>query len=219
MSAYRAAPHAEWVHMYRLGLSASVIAKLVGAAESTVRYHLQLAAAAEPGLRDAHASSTRSNPPTRVTAHGLANLADVVALYGSEGRLPSTRSADRRERSLAVWLVRRRRQDYDADRLATEYREGLSAVPGWENRTRETRDEEQWLTRLATLISYMQSGRDWPRHKSPDDGEERLLGVWIQYQRTKTAAGQLAPQKVQELDTLLPGWRDGRRGSGNSKST
>jgi hypothetical protein len=43
----RTAPHPEWVQMYRQGLTTTQIAATTGAAQSTVRYHLAIAAAAD----------------------------------------------------------------------------------------------------------------------------------------------------------------------------
>jgi hypothetical protein len=44
MEARRAAPHPEWVQMYRQGIPAPKIAAAAGVAKSTVRYHLHIAA-------------------------------------------------------------------------------------------------------------------------------------------------------------------------------
>jgi hypothetical protein len=204
---HRRAPDLEWVEMYRRGMTTTSIAKIMGAGASTVRYHLRLAVQTDPTLRDQHTSAARN--PARVTVDGLANMADLVALHEYEGRLPSTKSKHARERALAVWLLRRR-QDFDAGKLAPEYREGLETVPEWEQRTRKTKDAAQWEARLHGLVSYWAEGNDWPRHKGPDSEEERLLGVWLQYQRTKLAAGQLSSDKEARLDEALPGWRQGR---------
>lgn len=205
--ANRRAPDPEWVEMYRRGMSTTNIAKFVGAGASTVRYHLRLAAESEPALRDHHRAAAAT--PIRVTKDGLANLAGLVELHEREGRLPSTKSADPRERALAAWLLRRR-QDFDAGTLASEYRDGLRAVSGWEQRTRKTKDEAQWEARLRGLIEYWAAGNDWPRHKGPDTEEERILGAWLQYQRTKLAAGQIDAIKAERLDEAMPGWRQGR---------
>jgi hypothetical protein len=211
----RRAPDPEWAEMYRRGMTTTSIAKIAGAGASTVRYHLRLAVETDPTLRDQHTSA--ASKPARVTVDGLANMADLVALHEREGRLPSTKSKDPRERALAVWLLRRR-QDFDAGKLAPQYREGLEAVPGWEQRTRRTKDDAQWEARLHGLVSYWAEGNDWPRHKGPDNEEERILGVWLQYQRTKLAAGQLDPLKTAMLDEAMPGWREGRTKGRKSRS-
>jgi hypothetical protein len=204
---HRRAPDPEWVEMYRRGMTTTSIAKIAGVGASTVRYHLRLAVETDPALRDQHTAAAIK--PARVTVDGLANMADLVALHEREGRLPSTKSTDPRERALAVWLLRRR-HDFDAGKLAPEYREGLRAVPGWEQRTRKAKDDAQWEARLQALLRYWAAGNDWPRHKNPDTEEERLLGVWLQYQRTKRSAGQLERDKEACLDETMLGWREGR---------
>jgi hypothetical protein len=63
-------------HVYRRGITAARIAVLVNGPASTVRYHLQAAKSADPGLPAEHqpalATSTRRTPKA-----GLRNLADV----------------------------------------------------------------------------------------------------------------------------------------------
>lgn len=71
----RSAPDPEWVQMYRSGIPAPKIAAVVGAAETTVRYHLAIASRQDPGLRAEHRSAL-SKPP-RVTAPGQRNLDEL----------------------------------------------------------------------------------------------------------------------------------------------
>ena len=105
-----------------------------------VRYHLAIAAAAEPSIRDDHSNATRPAPTTRITPAGLQNLHDTIALYRAEDRFPSSKSSSARERALATWLLRRR-QDQDRGTLSPTYSDGLQEIPGWEQRTRASRDE------------------------------------------------------------------------------
>ncbi|MDR6413472.1 helicase associated domain-containing protein [Pseudarthrobacter sulfonivorans] len=205
----RTAPHPEWVQMYRQGLTTTQIAATTDAAQNTVRYHLAIAAAAEPSLRDDHRNAARPTKTTRITPAGLQNLQDTIALYKAEGRLPSSKSASARERSLATWLVNRR-QDHDRGTLVPIYRDGLHQIPGWEQRTRKDDDQKRWNERLRELTDYMVAGNDWPRHKKTDTEEERVLGMWLHIQRIKYRRNELDQDKETQLNTLLPGWRDGR---------
>jgi hypothetical protein len=205
----RKAPYPEWVLMYRQGLTTTKIAATAGAAQSTVRYHLAIAAAAEPSIRDDHRNAARPIPVTRVTAQGLQNLRDTLALYKAEGRLPSSKSLSARERALATWLLRRR-QDHDRGTLAPTYSDGLQKIPGWEQRTRKDDDQRRWNERLREFTDYMAAGNDWPRHKKTDTEEERVLGMWLHIQRMKYRSNELDQDKDAQLTTLLPGWRDGR---------
>jgi hypothetical protein len=174
--------------MYRRGMSTTSIAKLAGAGASTVRYQLRLVAESEPGLRDHHRAAAAK--PARVTKDGLANMADLVALHEREGRLPSTKSTSSRERALAMWLLCRRKTLTPA-RSPPSIAKASKLPPGWEQRRRKAKDDAQWEARLRDLVNYWAEGNDWPRRKGADTEEERLLGVWLQYQRTKLAAGQL----------------------------
>jgi hypothetical protein len=205
----RTAPHPEWVQMYRQGLTTTQIAATTGAAQSTVRYHLAIAAATEPSIRDEHRNATRTPPVTRITQAGLQNLHDTIALYKAEGRLPSTKSPSERERALATWLTRRR-QEQDRGALSPTYSDGLQEIPGWEQRTRKDDDEARWNQRLQELTDYMVGGNKWPRHKRIDSEAERVLGMWLHIQRMKYRRDELDQEKETQLNTLLPGWRDGR---------
>jgi hypothetical protein len=209
MPEHRTAPHPEWVQMYRQGLSTTQIAARAGVGQSTVRYHLALAAATEPSIRADHRNATRPPPVTRITAEGLRNLTDTIALYKAEERLPSSSSTAPRERALATWLLRRR-QDHDRGTLSPTYSDGLQEIPGWELRTRTSKDEVRWNQRLHELAAYMAAGNDWPRHKKTDTEEERLLGMWLHIQRMKYRRDELDQNKKGQLDAFLPRWLDGR---------
>lgn len=204
----RPAPHPEWVQMYRQGLTAPKIAATVRVGQSTVRYHLAIAAKAEPTIRDEHRIASSTAPGTRITPEGMQNLHDTLALYRAEGRLPSTKSTSAREHALAIWLLRRRK-DYDRGTLSPTYRDGLQGIPGWE-RTRTSKDEARWSQRLQELTAYMAAGNDWPRHKRTDTEEEQLLGVWLHIQRMKHRCRELDKEKEAQLNADLPGWRPGR---------
>jgi hypothetical protein len=195
--------------MYRQGLTTTKIAATAGAGQSTVRYHLAIAAATEPSIRDDHRNATHPPPVTRITGDGLRNLNNTIALYRREDRLPSSSSSSARERALAMWLTRRR-QDHDQGTLSPVYDDGLQEIPDWEQRPRKDNDEKRWNQRLQELTAHMAAGNDWPRHKRTDTEEERLLGMWLHIQRMKYRRRELARDKEAQLNTLLPGWRDGR---------
>lgn len=204
----RPAPHPEWVQMYRQGISSPKIAAAAGVAKSTVRYHLHLAAQADPSIRDEHQAA--AGAPSQPSGTGLRNMENLIALYKAESRLPSFKGKSPGERALAVWL-QRRRQDADRGTLSPTYREGLKAIPGWDQQpSRKTRDEARWHQRLAELVDYMATGNDWPRHKKTDTDQERTLGIWLHTQRMKHRSRELDQDKESQLNTLLPGWREGR---------
>jgi hypothetical protein len=205
----RVAPDPEFVLMYRNGIPTSKIAAIEDVAETTVRYHLQIAARAEPGIRDEHQSALPL-PAPRMPEAGLRNLADVIAFYQSEGRLPVNHGESAKERALGAWVVRRRR-DAAQGTLSPTYREALAVIPGWDKpSTRKADDEARWQQRLAELQNLRAAGGDWPRHQKTDDKRERTLGVWLHGQRIDYRAGRLAHAKEKKLNDVLPGWRDGR---------
>ena len=84
----RRAPDAEWVLMYRLGLSRKRIAALVRAEPATVGYHLAIARRQDPGLEADHqaAAGTEPAPPScqGPCPHGRGHRLDL-------GRRPAPR--------------------------------------------------------------------------------------------------------------------------------
>lgn len=207
--ARRPAPHPEWVQMYRNGITTPKIAAAACVGESTVRYHLRIAAQADPSIRADHQAA--ASKPARITPAGLQNMHDTIALYQAQGRLPSTKSPSARERAMAAWLLRRR-QDHRQGTLTRAYRDGLEAIPGWERPTRKADIEAHWHERLAELTEYRTAGHDWPRHKKTDTEQERILGMWLHIQRMKHRREELSPDKEALLNARLPQWRVGRPG-------
>jgi hypothetical protein len=194
--------------MYRQGIPSSKIASIAGAAGSTVRYHLHLAAQADPGLQAAHKAAMVS--VARNSTAGRRNLADVIAFYKAEGRLPTASGKTRRERALGGWL-HRRRQDAAADTLSAAYRDALSAIPSWDvPSTQKADNEARWDRRLTELTEYRAAGNDWPRHKGFATEEERVLGVWLHVQRISLREGKLGVDRIKRLEVSVPGWREGR---------
>jgi hypothetical protein len=203
----RSAPDPEWVQMYRSGIPTPKIAAAAGVAETTVRYHVAVAARQDSGLRGEHRAAL-SKPP-RLTAPGQRNLEEILALYKIEGRLPAKSRTDR-ERALATWLHRRRKDAADGT-LAPVYAEALCTIPGWRDYpTKRDADAARWTQRLAEVAAYLAAGHEWPRHNKTRDQEERTLGVWLHTQRIDHRAGKLTQAKEEQLNSVIPGWRQGR---------
>lgn len=203
----RAAPDPEWVQMYRQGTTTSMIAVAAGVAESTVRYHLGIAASQDARLRSAHRAAARPTGP-RITAAGRQNLADVLALYRAEGRLPTKRTA--RERALAIWLARRR-EEAAAGVPSPDYAAALDEIPDWRTPpTKQADDAARWNQRLDEVAAYLAAGNQLPRHNKTEDKDERTLGVWLHTQRIDSRAGRLTATREARLNEKVPGWRQGR---------
>lgn len=186
-------------------------------AETTVRYNLQIAARAEPGLRDEHKAALL--PPTRRTPEaGLRNSANVIGFHEVEGRLPVIHGKSAREQALGAWLVHRRREAAQGT-LSPFYREALAVIPSWDKpSTRKAADEARWQQRLEEIQKLRASGSDWPRHQKTEDTHERTLGAWLHGQRIDYRAGRLAPAKEKKLNEVLPGWREGRGHRGGRRA-
>jgi hypothetical protein len=189
--------------MYRGGLTTRRIAELVGVPHSTVHYHLRVARGADPDLEPGRRGAAASRP-SRVTGRGLELMRELISMVEETGRYPSRNAKSTAERSLAVWL-QRRRIDARAGRLAPAFREGLAVLPGWEGKPRVEADEERWHRRLEELRAYRAAGNDWPRHKAVITGQEHELGIWLHSQRFKHRRGDLKAGKAAALDAAVPG--------------
>jgi hypothetical protein len=213
----RPAPNPEWVLMYRRGIPAPKIAAGAGVAPSVVRYHLAIAAKHDAGLRKEHQAALPAAPP-RVTDAGRRNLADILTFYEAEGRLPvSGRSPQ--ESALAGWLARCRKQAA-ADVLSPTYAEALDIIPAWRDYPmKRDADAARWQQRLAEVRAYLAAGSDWPRHNKTDDQEERTLGVWLHTQRIDNRDGKLTDAREEQLNEVIPGWRQGRSRRGANSRT
>ncbi|WP_395405612.1 helicase associated domain-containing protein (plasmid) [Arthrobacter sp. UC242_113] len=208
MTRYGSVPNAEWVLMYRGGLTRARIATLTRAPAQTVGYHLSAAVNADPALQAAH-DEAAAKAPLRVGQQGLARMRELVVMVQETGRYPSRTAKDAAERTLASWLDRRR-NDAVAGTLAPAYRDGLAVLPDWQRPPRAVTDEARWQDRLTALAEYRAAGHDWPLHQTSVTGAEHDLGVWLHSQRQKARRGELEPARTAALDTAVPGWRAGR---------
>ncbi|WP_237739588.1 helicase associated domain-containing protein [Arthrobacter sp. TB 26] len=203
----RRAPDAEWVLMYRLGLSRKRIAELVRADPASVGYHLVIARRQDPGLEAAHLAAARTG--TIPSPAALARMEQIIAWITAEHRFPRDRSEDKSERSMARWRSDRRREAADGT-LSPAYRDGLASIPAWEGNPRAAADDARWHDRLAQLSNFRAEGNDWPRHRHCASDREHTLGVWIHAQRQKNRRSELEAEKVKLLDDAVPGWQTGR---------
>ncbi|MET3176579.1 UNVERIFIED_ORG: hypothetical protein ABIB52_004454 [Arthrobacter sp. UYCu721] len=146
----RSAPDPEWVLMYRQGIPTPKIAAAAGVAETTVRYHLAIAARQDPRIRGEHQEAL-PDVPRQLPVAGRRNLADILALYEAEDRLPASHGASAREKALAVWR-HRRRQEAEQGILSPTYARALDVIPGWrEQSTKRADDEARWKQRLKEV--------------------------------------------------------------------
>jgi hypothetical protein len=123
----RRAPDAEWVLMYRLGLSRPRIAALVRAHPAVVGYHLVIALRQNPELEAEHHAAAGAG--TIPSPSGVARMEEIIAWISAAGRLPRDHAEDKAERSMARWLSVRRRGAAEGT-LDPAFRDGLAQVPG-----------------------------------------------------------------------------------------
>ncbi len=149
--------------MYRRGIEPSKIAGVCGAAVTTVRYHLQVAAKADPGLRGEHAAAVPLKVPSETA---LQRMHDLVSFFRVEGRLPAAHAKSSTEQTLASWLYRRRRANLDIEQTRNQARalldsriESVTALVRSRQRITELRDQLVAAER-DDKRAYVQATRD-----------------------------------------------------------
>ncbi|MET1156222.1 hypothetical protein [Arthrobacter sp.] len=121
------APDAEWVLMYRLGLSRARTAAVVRVPPASIGYHLAIARRRDPGLEAERQAAAGTAPAPGPSPTDLARMDEVIASVSAQGRLPEERSAHRSEWSKARWLYLRRREAAAGNSTPPTAR----ASPGW----------------------------------------------------------------------------------------
>jgi hypothetical protein len=200
--------HPEWTLLYRRGMSRTKIAELARVKVSAVTSHLEAAKAADPGLKTDHRAAAAA--ATNHAAPGIKRLYQLLAMVEATGRYPSRNAEDKAERELAQWL-RRRRRDADAGILNPVIGDGLSVLPDWRRKPRETSEDEKWQDHLEQLAAYRTAGNSWPRSTPGVTGLEKELAGWLRTQRYKFRRGDLPCERSGALDNALPGWLTGRK--------
>ena len=189
----RRAPDAEWVLMYRLGLSRQRIAALVRAEPATVGYHLAIARRQDPGLEAEHQATAGAAPIPYPSPKDLARMEQVIAWVSAEGRQPVGRSADRGERSMARWMSARRREAAKGA-LAPAYSAGLALVPGWSGDRRDLRTNPAGTTAWPCSRSTTRRATTGPATGRPTQSGNTPSGSGSTPSGTKTAAANSTPR-------------------------
>jgi hypothetical protein len=94
----RTAPDPEWVLMHRQGIPTPKIAAADGVAETTVRYHLVIAAKLDPRIRAEHQASLPAALPSDSSRSGGTLRTSSLSTKPKAGCPPSAQPAKRRWR-------------------------------------------------------------------------------------------------------------------------
>ena len=134
----------------------------------------------------------RGRPDER--AHFAQRIATLTAFVEANGRLPSSGSSDKAERSLGVWAERRRRsharRQMPADRVAA-----LQRVPLWA--------WTRWDMQLNELVAFVDDHARLPALAA--EGDERRMACWVAHQRSQHDGGELSRDAALRLEGV-PYW-------------
>lgn len=132
------------------------------------------------------------------------NLSALHRFLAAHSSWPSRRSADPAEVQVGYWLRRQREAAARGDTAFTVDRRSQldAAAPGWD---RVPVDE--WDDLLADLAAFRTAYDRWPRSRAVDPAE-RVLGKWLQTQRSTSKSGRPRFTDVRRgaLDIAAPGW-------------
>lgn len=205
MAGWDVSRHPEWDMMYSAGLTAGEIARIVGAARTTVQQHMAMRERYEPGtLARHHEAKTQRVYPWASTAW-MARLAETAAFVSRHGRFPYA-SGDTAETALAAWL-RVQRQAHHRGDLAQEKVAALDDVGDWTVPAGQAAKDARWRDQLYDLQVWMATHGRAPRYVRHGSEAEHGLGVWLHSQTQNRAEKTLAPWRITALDTAFPsGW-------------
>jgi hypothetical protein len=139
-------------------------------------------------------------------------LADYLCFLDQQNRAPSQYAEEPNERVLFYWLRNQRSSLRNGVLLREKILKLDQALPGWSSVApggfrASSHGQRSWNKRLEQLIEY------WHRYgKNPVLGpsgspEENTLSRWLAVQRHALKKGTLYPERVAQLDKLVPGWR------------
>jgi hypothetical protein len=111
---------------------------------------------------------------------------------------------DGEEIRLGSWASSRR-GDYAKGKLSKDRIDALEALPVWVWNPFEA-DYQRNLAALRQFVDREGYARVPRKHVESFDGEEIKLGLWIRYQRSNFAQGELSQERIAELESL-PGWQ------------
>ncbi|WP_024365319.1 helicase associated domain-containing protein [Arthrobacter sp. TB 26] len=202
----REAGSAEWVIMYRKGLTPVRIAALCEVPAQKVTRALRLAKQRQPSLEEEHLANAPKPGP--VSAHWAKRCGELARFFAENGRMPFAKGHGA-ESGLGRWLAQQRAAAARDD-LPEEKRLALATAGDWEATPRAQLDASRWQERLDGLADYFASKSRFPRYRRTSSEAERALGTWLHKQRQKAFNGQLATDQLQTLNERVPGWNTWR---------
>lgn len=139
-------------------------------------------------------------------------LVDYVRFLDQENRAPSQYAEDPSERVLFYWLRNQRSSLRNGLLLPERISKLNQALPGWSSVApggfrSASQGRSSWNTRLEQLSEHWQRYGRNPVLGPSASPEERALGKWLSVQRYALKKGTLYPERVVQLDKLVPGWR------------
>lgn len=82
----------------------------------------------------------------------------------------------------------------------------MSGKRDWQSTARG----KKWIRNLESYSAFLAAHGRAPKRAS-DDPAEKLLGVWMDNQKTKLRQGLMSDDHVSMVDDVVPGWRERQR--------
>jgi hypothetical protein len=206
---------AEWVRMYRSGITSSEIADVCDVDDILeVLRSLADAKRADATLEKEHSANLmvrahqvaeRVSAKRTLTPSWVARLNELSAFVQSHGVMPRQRGGDETETSLGRWLHAQRGK-VGKGTLDPRQRAALDAVGDWDSDRRAEREAKRFPAQLIALAQFRARHKRWPTYMNRTDDQERALGVWLHTLRQAARDGRLPAQVREVLDRQVPGW-------------
>ena len=200
----------EWFYMWTKGLDPRRIAKICRVPYRKVYDHIRTRVNHNPALFGQrlmlhdHPQMPRWGLEKRKPTwqERAAELAEFRQTYG---RFP--RGYLEGEQKLYSFLQYQRQQCRSGTLL--DGRKGYldQNLPGWLTPPKAERERTLWEQRLDELEMFLQENRRLPRYKTARSSTEKILAVWITYQRRRARIGKLTVSREMKLNQISPGWK------------
>ncbi|WP_420030177.1 helicase associated domain-containing protein [Psychromicrobium xiongbiense] len=185
------------------------IAQLCSRRLSDVAFRINQAIEVDPRLETDHRTNSPSETeiPVADPARGRwqQSLDDYERFLAAERRAPSTSANSHAEQRLGAW-IREQRHALASGLLPEEDTRALDAIGVWRVSPTQQAKDAQWHRNLQAAIDLLSSTGTWPILKYASTQAEHTVGTWLHSQRQNYRRGVLRADRLDLLNTYLPGW-------------
>jgi superfamily II DNA or RNA helicase len=127
---------------------------------------------------------------------------NIVKLFNKkDGKYPSQHSKDKKEKRSSLWISKQK-SNKRKDKLTKKQIILLEKLPDWEW---DNDLEEKWMEKY-NIVKLFYSKNNKCANRCSTDEEEKILGRWIDTQKSNKKKNILTEEQIKLLNTI-PGWK------------